>query len=300
MTFQRYISLKIVSGTINILLPDDNGIWCSCTGIPFGVNMRVFVQGTAECETASCGIPTFGSGFSSPPTIKRVAVSNHRQSGCHSVFARPHKVSGLIGGALSVFVVNQPVSFGDVNLEGYAACYRDVVAVFVNMFIVGMAGDVCSVCVGVDFPSFEVVVVVARYVCGVHLISAGGDWCVGAVCDIIGVDNGAFLVEVGDRVGLEEHGVEVSLSAVGDAGVQPCLDGGAHTGEGQSGGDVGHTVCSVGGPAFAGNAGRHGAHAGVVNNGVVIALSDIGFLDVERNGGAVGAVERHFQSCVIA
>ena len=192
------------------------------------------------------------------------------------------------------------MAFGDVNLEGEAAGHGDVVAVFVDMFVVAVAVDVRAVGVGVDHPTLEVVVVVAGSVGGVHLIVAGRYGRVGAVGDVAGFDDGALLVEVGDGVGLEEECVEVSLGAVGDAGVEPSLYGGAHAVEGQGGGEVGGGVGGVGGPAFAGHAGGHGAHAGVIDDGVVVALRDVGFLDIERYGGAVGAVEGDFQACVVA
>ena len=282
------------------MFPDNDGVRCGRAWTPFSIDIGVFVEPATESESGSGGLSPFFGRFTQEPADKIISVSHHLQSWLLSVFSRTDEVGGLVGGAFTIFVVDEPLALGYVNFEDNIAVDGDAGAVGVKVVVVGMTSDMSSVGVGVDFPSLEVVVVVVGGIGGVDLVGGGRDGCIGTVGDDVGVDHTALLVEVGDGEGLEEHGVEVELSAVGDAGVQAAGDAVAHHGEGHGRGYGSRGVGGVGCPAFAGDACGHGAETGVVNDGVIVALADVGFLDIERNGGAVGAVEGDFEACVVA
>ena len=232
IVYRYYCVIVVNISTCYILFPDDDGVRCGRAWSPFGIDVGVLVKRATERELCSSGITSLFGRLTQKPANKSVTVSNHLQSRLHSVFSRVDEVGGLVGGALTIFVVDEPLALGYVNLEDDIAVDGDAGAVGVVVVVVGMAGDMSSVGVGVDFPALEVVVVVVGGIGGVDLVGGGGYVLVGAVGDYVVVDHAALLVEVGDGEGLEEHGVEVELGAVGDAGVQAAGDAVAHHGEG--------------------------------------------------------------------
>ena len=285
----------------NILFPDDDGVVGSCVRIPFCVNISVGVQLITENESCPSGVPSFCSWRTKIPSVKGVTVATHNQCGFHRGLACPHKVGSLVGCSLTVLVVDQPVTFGDVNLEHHIATYCNAGAVGVNTAIVRMSNDISPIGRRVDFPSFEVVVVVIGCVRYIHRVTHRGCCRIGTVKHRpFGCNYGSLLVEICHVVALEQHGVEVHLGAVCNSTVQSGLDGSAHLINGHTAACVSDSIGVALPPAFARHAGSRCAHSGVIDYGVVISLTDIRFLYIEGHISSVGTVEGYFQTGIVA
>ena len=190
---------------------------------------------------------------------------------------------------------------GYVNFEDNIAVDGDVGAVGVNTAIVRMSNDISPIGRRVDFPSFEVVVVVVGCVRYIHRVTHRGCCRIETVKHSpFGSDYGSLLVEICHVVALEQHGVEVHLGAVGDAALKPGLDSGSHSVERHTTACVSDRIGVALPPAFALHAGGRGAHSGVIDYGVVISLADIRFLYIECHIGSVGTVEGYFQTGIVA
>ena len=281
---------KIVPIGIKILLPNQNGIICGGVGNPAGIDGDLVGQGLVKVVLGAAG-GLIRHSFVREPAAKGIAVADHeRVVGTGGLFGRIHELRRVVGSAFPVFIEDEPMAFRRVDTENHITDDGDGVIVLVHVARriaddVGAALD--------DIPAFKMVGVILNGIAHVDGIALLGIGIIGAEGNLLLAKGNTVLVQIGDLVSLEEHGIVHHLCAIAGRR-QHAGNSGPDIGYGQR--RCGRCVVLIRRPAAEINAIGESARTGIIEDllhviaGFDIHLGDLGVVQAnepDQNAGVI-------------
>ena len=162
----------VVTGTINVLLPDNHRVVRGGIHRPLCVDVRAAVagEGSTKREGVARRISTLSIGRSGIPASKRIArtLGILREGLSHLVVL--DELRGVVRSVLAVLVEHQPVACRRADAEGYVTTDGYLGTVWIQLAI-GVSLDVAATFV--DQPALEVLEIAAGRVAHVYRVLSG-------------------------------------------------------------------------------------------------------------------------------